>query len=290
MLQNILDFVKESRMNLYDIAVIHDGIQEQAYCQPVNRCHNCYSVTKAVTATAIGILADRGLLSLDDGIMSVLKSEITGDYDKRWDAVRIRDALSHKMGLDRGIMDVDVDDTNDYGTEDYLKYILDHPPILPPGDRYVYSDVAHYLLGRVIDCVSGIPADAFINGEIFRPLHFRPAAFFKCPENHIIGATGLFSRAEDLVKIAALYKDYGVYDGKRIVSEEWVRTAEKEQFDIYPVDGTSFLGKGGMYGQMILYSREKNLAAAWIGFEDGAHTPHDRLFEYLENYSDEILI
>ena len=73
--------------------------------------------------------------------------------------------------------------------------------------------------------------------------------------------------ARDMVKLAWLYQNNGVYQGTRIISEEWVRLTEKEQYDLYPLKQSGFWGKGGMNGQMTMFNREKRLAVAWLGYE-----------------------
>lgn len=267
-LNEILEYIREKDMIIYDIAVMKDGKVQSAYCRNTNRCHNIYSVTKVFTNTLIGILCDEGQLSPEDRIMEIIRPQTAGDYDSRWDAVRVEDALRHTMGIDRGIMDVDVDNTADYGTEDFLDYVLSCPPVYAPGTHRQYSDVAHYLLSRVITQITGKPADEEINRRILVPLHFQPAGWFRCPLNYTIGATGMFTRAEDVVKLGAVYMNDGCYEGKQIVSADWVRLSEEKQFDLYPVEGSDFIGKGGMYGQMLIYSRSRGIAAAWLGFAD----------------------
>ena len=115
---------------------------------------------------------------------------------------------------------------------------------------------------------TGHPADEEIRLRILNPLGFQPAAWFRCPQNYTIGATGAFTRAEDLVKLGYLCLKGGVYEGRRIVSKEWVRLCESRQYDLYPVENTSFIGKGGMYGQMLMYSHEKEMSVCWLGFGD----------------------
>ena len=66
---------------------------------------------------------------------------------------------------------------------------------------------------------------------------------------------------------------------KPIISEASMDMMEQESFDLYPVKGTSFRCKGGMNGQMLLYSKEKRFAAAWTAYEDDRNIR--RLTEYV---------
>lgn len=267
MIDKLQEFVGDHHLNLYDIAVITDDGEESVYCQPCNACNDSYSIAKLFVGTAVGILADKGLLSLENKITAVLEKEIRCNYDPRWDSVTIRHALTHRMGVNYNALDIDTHDTIKYNTNDYLSLILSHKPAYEPGTFYMYTDAAHYLLSRVITHMTGLKADELINDKILVPLSFREAAWSRCPMNYTIGSSGLYTRASDIVKLAWTYMDYGKYNGHEIVSEQWVRLAESEGYDVNNIDGSGFLGKAGMLGQMMLYSREKRIAVAWHSFE-----------------------
>ncbi len=281
-LNKLCAYVRENQINVYDIAIMTESGSASAFCQPCNPCNDSYSVTKLFVATMIGILAEQGKLSLDDKLTELLREDLTFSFDERWNAVTVRHALTHKMGLDYGVMDVDRDDTTEYASEDFLKLIMDYPPVQEPGQEWVYTDVAHYLLSRVITRITGLAADEAINQAILRPLRFQPTVWQRCPYNYTIGSSGAFMRASDMVKLGWLYQNDGEYQGKRIVSQEWIRLAEEEQYDLYPVEQTGFIGKGGMCGQMLLYHRAAGVSAAWHGYDDVGDSINGNLIPYLE--------
>lgn len=272
-------WMQENRLNVYQLAIQNDEGIISTICQPGNACQNIYSVTKVFLNTAVGMLCDEGKLSLDDRLMSYLQPYVSNTYAPAWDAVTIRHALSHRMGVDEAVFDIDVDDVQTYGTNDYLCYILKHPPKFPVGCYRKYTDSAHYLLSLAIEYITGAPADNWIRQRLLQPLHFRPTAWTRCPNNHTIGATGAYMRADDMVKLGWLYVHRGRFDGVPIVSEVWEDTVEQENFDFYPVKGSSFWCKSGMNGQMLLYSRQRRLAIAWTAYE--SHRNIRKLIEYV---------
>lgn len=268
MMNKIRNYIRENQLNLYQIAIQDgNGIQCER-CQPCNDCNNIYSVAKVFLNTAIGVLLDEKKLKLDDKILSFLQSYIDFSYADVWNDVTVKHALSHRMGVDKGVIDIDRDDIRTYGTANHLKYILDYPPKFRLGSYRKYTDCGHYLLSLVIEQITGMPADDFIRENILRRLDVQHTAWTRCPLNHTVGATGAYMRAEDMVKLGWMYVNNGKYDDRQIVSEEWTRQMEKGNFDFYPVKGTSFFQKGGMNGQMLLYSRERNISVAWTGLED----------------------
>lgn len=267
-LQQIQAYIAQQNFNVYQLAIQDENGVRSVRCQPCNDCNNIYSITKVFLNTAVGMLIDEKRLQLEDTLCSVLQPYIDFPCDAAWNTVTVAHALSHRMGVDEGVIDIDRDDIRTYGTDNHLKYILDYPPKFPAGSYRKYTDCGHYLLSLVVERITGMPADDFIRQTILQPLHCQHTAWTRCPMNHTIGATGAYMRAEDVVRLGWLYANDGRYDGRQLVSADWVRRVERKSFDFYPVKGTSFFQKGGIHGQMLLYSREKRLAVAWTGFED----------------------
>ena len=267
MLSGIKEFIKEKNINIYDIAVMTKQGIVSGYCQPCNACNAGYSVTKLFIVTMIGILYDSHLLEMEDKITDILADELTFPYDPVWNQVRIHHALKHTMGLDYGVLDIDRDDTGSYKLNNYLEYIFSYPPVYPPGEKREYTDVPHYLLSLVIEKITGKRADEAITEKILTPLSFSSTAWARCPMNHTIGSSGSYMTARDMVKLAWVYENDGEYNGVPIVSGDWVELVQREQYDLYPLEGSDFWGKGGMNGQMTMFSRKKGISVAWHGYE-----------------------
>ena len=274
-------FIREQGLNIYDLAVADEDGEAYWMLQPASALLPGYSVTKLFIVTMIGILYDRGEIGLEDKLTELLHEELSFPYNPVWDAVTVRHALTHRMGLTEGVLDMDRDDTSSYRTQDFLKLIFDCPPKKQPGSIREYTDVPHYLLSRVIEKKCGMRADEAITEFLLNPMGFSVTAWARCPGNHTIGSSGSFMTAKDMVKLALLYRDQGVFGGRRIVSEEWVHLAEKEEYDLYPLGG-GFYGKGGLYGQMTMFSREKGIAAAWHAHEEGSGS--DRLVRWFREH------
>lgn len=267
MIQDILREIKRQSLHVYQVAVYTEQGLETAQVQDAGSCQPIYSITKVFVNTCIGMLADAKSIRLDDNLLPYLQPYIRQDYPDIWNAVTIRQALAHRMGLDDGIFDIDRDDPRAYPTQDYLAYILQYPPKFQPGTHRKYTDCAHYLLSLLLETVTGKPADEYICKNLLLPLQCQPTAWTRCPDNHTIGATGAYMRAEDVAKLGWLYVNQGRYAGRQLLSPAWVQQMEHERFDVYPIKHTSFFVKNGIYGQSLLYSREKRIAIAWTGHE-----------------------
>ena len=135
----------------------------------------------------------------------------------------------------------------------------------------------------MIHKVAGMTLFSFCWENIFLPLSFKEAAWSSCPKGHSIGATGLYIRCEDMVKLGAVYLNNGEYRGRRIVSENWVKTVLERQYEFAPNGIKDSYNKGGMNGQELLVIPCENRVVGWQGY-DTRKTPPD-LTRYAAEYN-----
>ena len=251
---------EQDNMCVYSICEIKDGVSRNIDIVPSSHCHNSYSVTKAFVVTALGILEDRGLLSVDDPVYPIFADKFPEGFDEKWKKAKISDVMRHMVGFEYGFLDIDCEDILSYGTDDFLSIVLSKPLKYEPGTVSVYSDAAYYLLSRVVTEKSGKRLDDFLIEEVLVPLQFREYAFSKCPYGYPIGATGLYISTADMAKLGQLYLQNGVYNGKRILTEEFVRKA-LGQFEFLPTGDGGF-AKAGMLGQYLYINPVDNRVIA----------------------------
>ena len=238
-----------------------DGSAETVAFQPANACQNVYSVAKAFAMTAVGLLWDRGLLRLEDKVCGLLAEELPErGMDERWRGSTVEMALTHRLGLPEGFLDIDVTPSAQFG-RDYLRYMLTWPLAYEPGAESRYSDGAYYLISRIVEKKAGLPLDDFLWRELLFPLGFQEMAWSHCPMGHPMGATGLYIGAADMAKLGLLYLNGGVYEGRRLLSQAWTRLAPEKGYAFYDVDDGLY-GKGGMHGQMLLVDARRRRAVA----------------------------
>ncbi|WP_431134657.1 serine hydrolase domain-containing protein [Psychroserpens mesophilus] len=146
------------------------------------------SVTKMLTATAIGILKDQNKLNFEDKITKYLPDSLVNnlnvvdgkDYSKD---LTITHLLQHTSGLP----DYFTDQTNDespniinqiltnpnktWTGEDMIQFSKDKmTPHFIPGEGYHYTDTEYVLLALIIENLSGLSLDMFFQQHIFQPL------------------------------------------------------------------------------------------------------------------------
>lgn len=288
MSNSFLDFVQTETDPMYDAAIITENGIEYWHNPNSNHANNSHSATKLFIATAIGICCDRGLLTLDTKITSLFdKSEMPENMDDGWHEVTVYDALRHKTGMDEIPYNVDNDDHIEKIGPDFLKYIFSLK-IMHERDTFRrYSDEAYYLLGRVIHKASGMMADKFLGENILKPLGFRQWAMALCPMGHPICGGGFFTRADDMAKLGYAYVCGGQYNGKQIISKEWIDKAMSSDFACTSHRNSDVYLKTGANGQMVAFSIPRKTAVAWHGCSENGNARNDRLLDAFMNYLDE---
>jgi CubicO group peptidase (beta-lactamase class C family) len=128
------------------------------------------SITKSFTAMAIMILQERGLLQVDDPICKYV-----ADCPDAWKPVALHHLLTHTSGIPsytdlyiRGT--IAVDPCKAGKPETIMAYFKDLPLEFTPGSRWHYSNSGYFLLGAVIEQVSGDRYEAFVEKNILQPL------------------------------------------------------------------------------------------------------------------------
>jgi D-alanyl-D-alanine carboxypeptidase len=125
------------------------------------------SITKMFTATAILILQDRGKLKVGDPVGKYLP-----DAPKAWGKVTIHHLLTHTSGVPSYTDDPAYGPsmTKHETVDSMIARFKNKPLEFEPGSKFHYSNSGYFLLGAVIEKLSGKTYEAFLKEAIFEPL------------------------------------------------------------------------------------------------------------------------
>lgn len=115
------------------------------------------SMSKSFTALSILQLAEAGRLDLDAVISEYIDASSWFVDDKDCDKITVRDLLHHTSGITTYQTFGKLEITDSYG-------------------KYVYSNANYGLLGLIIESVSGVPYEEYVNSNIFEPLDMNHSA------------------------------------------------------------------------------------------------------------------
>ena len=164
------------------------------------------SISKPITAVAILQLVEQGKLKLEDNVLDVLDFESAieaagEDFDERLRQITVRHLLQHRGGWDReesfDAMFQSVRFADQLGTpspaspEVVIKAMLSQRLDFDPGHRYAYSNFGYCLLGRVIEQLTGVTYEAYVQQQVLAPIGVKTMR---------IGATRLQARAKHEVR------------------------------------------------------------------------------------------
>ena len=144
------------------------GLADVEFDAPANKdtMFRIASVTKQFTAAAIMRLVEQGKLSLDDNLNKFLP-----DYPTQGNTVTIRHLLNHTSGINTSVGEergkvAPLELTH----EELLALVKDKPFEFKPGEKRAYNNTAYYMLGMIIEKISGKSYARHMQDELFTPL------------------------------------------------------------------------------------------------------------------------
>lgn len=172
------------------------------------------SITKQFTAIAILQLMEQGKLNLDDEVTHFLP-----DYPVEDSKITIEHLLTHTSGIhDYAIMK----DTIQRGKIDFtpiqmIRYFQNEPKRFPPGTRYEYSNSNYFLLGYIIEKLTGKTYQQYLDENFFQPLSMANS-FFASDAKIIKNRAAGYSKREKGIENAEVMSMTGPYAAGGIMS------------------------------------------------------------------------
>ena len=101
------------------------------------------------------------------------------------------------------------------------------PPSDRPGRVFMYSNTGPYLISRIIEEKTGGSLTDYLMPRLFEPLDIPRPEWEEDPEGHIFGAGGMVLSSSEVMRFGQLYLQQGVWNGKQILPDGWVRKVER---------------------------------------------------------------
>lgn len=252
------------------------------------RLHTMQSVSKSVTSALIGIAIRRGEIPGVDVKAMPYFADFKIPPDPRRDRMTLRDILTMTAGIRWDEESTEYTDPANNcavmeGKEDWVRYVLEQPMAEDPGKVFVYNSGATQLLSYLIWKTTGKQADDYAKEHLFAPLGI-DFYWKRTPKGLADTEGGLYLTPRDLAKIGYLYLRDGVWDGKRILPEGWVRASTSSsvatndkphgygygyQWWVIPRQGAgshdAYAGRG-YGGQLLIVVPELDLISVFTGW------------------------
>lgn len=303
-----IDFLNSDQSTTMGVVIVHRGKivfeqypRQQPYEKPIY-----WSVTKAFVSTVLAILEDRGQVDVSKPIDYYLPELSESSFR----GITVRNILDMAPGVDcpeeyedhdscyyQYSMTVGDGFWTEKSPDNPYQYIagLDVGQFAEQGTSYSYSGVNTFILGWLVEKITGMPFQDALSREIWTRMGAESDAAMLAPRFGVPNTHGgLMARVRDVARFGLLFTpSYPVVSDEKIISDRYIelilnggnpellknaRYGAPEdptiKHNVYQWDlvwsNNDFL-KGGWAGQGLLINPERDLVAVWTGYyrEDG---------------------
>jgi CubicO group peptidase (beta-lactamase class C family) len=238
--------LQDNPVNIHSLLIARHGklvLEEYFYGQTREQTHDTRSASKTYGPVLAGIARDLGTKIGPETPVYPLFPQYKpfAHWDDRKSNLTLRDLMTMTSGLA-------CDDNDDHspGQEDtmqeqraqpdWYKYTLDLPVAHDPGgDKAVYCSAGMNLVGGVVRNATDIWLPEFFEEHLARPLQFHTYHINLTPTGEAYMGGGLSIRPRDEIKLGQLYLSGGTWNGRRIVSSEWVAESTTPHSNFAPM-------------------------------------------------------
>jgi len=229
-----LDRYLESTDTTSFIIIKDDTILYEKYFNGYRRdsVNTSFSAAKSFDSALVGIAVDEGYIkSIDEPITNYIP-ELKGEGFK---SITIKHLISMSSGKYRENGLPWGDDALTYYFPDLRKLALTVEIQRLPGKDFHYNNYHPLLIGMLLERATGQPVAKYLQEKIWKPLGMEfPASWSLDSENTGFEKmeSGINARSIDFAKFGRLFLNKGRWNGKQIISEQWVVESTSPQ----PVD------------------------------------------------------
>ena len=258
----------ERRSNVHNVMIIKDGVVISECSRPgysVNHWHLSHSMTKSLIGIATGLLFDDGLVTLDTRLVDIFP-EIPYK-DKRFSYITVEHLLTMTTGVPFG-------EAGSVTESNWSEAFFGSTLKFAPGTEFHYNSMNSYILAKIVVELSGRSVADYVGERVFAPLEITNYFWEIGPENVEKGGWGLYLSTESWAKIGLMFMGGGVYNGKRILSDRWVKLSGATHaltsslnadfnygYQMWVAKESSQLLFNGMLGQDVWMCPENNIIA-----------------------------
>jgi CubicO group peptidase (beta-lactamase class C family) len=232
-----------------------DGFDER-WGQPLGRVsmtsetkHDLRSVTKSVVSALTGIAIGTGAIkSLDQPVV-----EWFPEYPELNTPNRRRVTLGHVLAMTSGLAWNEEVPYNDPRNDEIrmtrdsqpLRYALARPFAFDPGAEFTYNGGLTQVMSAVIERATKTSLEDYARAQLFEPLGITDVDWVGDLAGMPAAASGLRLRPRDLAKFGSLYLHGGRWNGRQVITADWIERSTRRHFRFRPRTGAD---AGGQFG------------------------------------------
>lgn len=232
----------------------------ECYYAPFHKdfLHRMYSVSKSFVAVAVGLAVTEGLISMEDVIVDYFPEFRNENTDEFHEECTVRDMLSMQSNIGEGMQWWGRFDSR---VEAY--YSLKTGKV--PGTLYFYDSIGSFLLGCIIEKLTGKTFLEYLKEKILLEIGFSQNSFtLKEPGGFTVGDSGVMCTTRDLALFARFIMNKGAWKGKQYIDRSFMEEAISLQ--VYnDVEGSFNAYNTGGYGYLIWKTHPDGFSLVGMG-------------------------
>jgi CubicO group peptidase (beta-lactamase class C family) len=226
-LAHMVGDISQKNLNVHSVTVLRHGyVVMDAYFYPYRHdaVHDVASVTKSITSALVGIAVDKGLISTDRRLLTFFPNEAPKDPEPTKKQITVDNLLTMRPGMDCGFKPGEQELEAMRRTGNWVEYALAMPMINPPGTKFGYCSPGFHLLSSIVTAATHEPEADFGRKNLFEPIGIKKDVVWPPdPQGRTHGWGDSHFFPDDLARIGYLYLHNGQWNGKQIISSDWVK-------------------------------------------------------------------
>ncbi|MCD4712339.1 MAG: beta-lactamase family protein [Clostridiales bacterium] len=258
--------VQERNLGVYGIHVHQDGKTIAEHRFRSNDRENLYSASKTFASVGIGIAESEDLLKLTDSVLNYFP-----EYNEIAYPGSEKITIKNLLQMSSGHL---VQDLSKFNTQDRAELFFSTKLETVPGSTFSYEDLCTYMLGRIIEKVSGKSMLEYLKPRLFDKLEIINPMWHTCQNGHTSCSGGLYLTTEEFSRIGITLLQNGVYKEQQIVPADYVyrmhtdlvNTLSKNDpetrggygYQVWKCTPPNTYRADGMYGQLCVVLKDYN--------------------------------
>lgn len=235
---NFLNACEKADSEIHGIMIArHGNVIFEAYNAPyaAEIPHIMHSFTKTLTNTAVALAYDDGLLDLDNPILKYFP-EYEPEANEYLKKCTIRNMITMRNGQERSVGGNEWRPLKTSWKDAYFKIPFDKEP----GKTFMYSSGNSYILSYIVQKLTGKTCRELVQERVGKEIGLTDFPWMLSPEGVCSGGNGVSLTTGDMLRIGLLYLNKGKWNGKQLISEEWIDHALGYTDPLDPVDGLQY--------------------------------------------------
>lgn len=255
--------------------------------------HTLYSASKTFCSMAVGLCIDDNRLRVTDRVATFFPEFLPDTISDGLAKMTVHDLLTMSSGInpDWNMRSITTEWEKTWLAK-HLKY--------EPGEKFLYDSMSTYMLSAIVQKVTGHTVLQLLQERIFAPLGITEAEWEQSARGVNTGGWGMRIQAESEAKFGQLLLQKGNWNGKQLISREWIDRAtqcHKVPFTDNPKKNIQNPGYGyqlwlceipgsfcadGALGQYIFVVPEKDMVVVLNGASMKGYEEIDATFRFIK--------